>query len=57
MEMDNMVNTKEHIEKMNNIKKQADNSKGNKKLQLLKCYHRLQKQLLECKMYQKGVIK
>ena len=52
-----MVNTKEHIEKMNNIKKQADNSKGNKKLQLLKCYHRLQKQLLECKMYQKGVIK
>jgi hypothetical protein len=57
MEKNNMVKIEEHIKKMNDIKKQADNSKGNKKLQLLKCYHRLQKQLLEYKMYQKGVIK
>lgn len=53
-----MIKIEEHILKMENIKKQADNSKGNKKLQLMKCYHRLQKQLLECNMYlAKRVIK
>jgi hypothetical protein len=46
-----MVKTEEHILKMENIKKQADNSKGKQKLQLIKCYHRMQKQLLECNMY------
>ena len=46
-----MVRIDEHIKKMEEIKKQADNSEGRKKLQLMKCYHKLQKQLLECQMY------
>lgn len=46
-----MVNIQEHILKMKNIKRQANNCKGKKKLELLKCYHRLKKQLLECNMY------
>ena len=46
-----MVKIEEHLLKMENIKRQADNSMGKKKLQLMKCYHRLQKELLECNMY------
>lgn len=48
-----MVKIEEHIKKMKDIKSQADNSKGKKKLQLMKCYHRMEKQLLECNMYLK----
>lgn len=40
-----MVKIDEHIKKMNNIKAQADKSKGKQRLQLLKCYHRMQKEL------------
>lgn len=46
-----MVNIEEHIKKMEDIKKQAESSKGNKRLQLMKCYHILLKQLNECKIY------
>lgn len=46
-----MVRIQEHIERMIEIKKQADNAIGNRKLQLMKCYHRMQKQLSECKIY------
>jgi hypothetical protein len=46
-----MSGLEEHILKMENIKKQADNSKGIQRLQLMKCYHRMQKELLECNMY------
>jgi len=46
-----MVKIQEHIDRMNEIKRQADNAIGKRKLQLMKCYHRMQKQLSECKMY------
>lgn len=46
-----MVNIEEHINKMNLVKKQINNSKGKQKLQYIKCLHRLQKQLSECNMY------
>lgn len=46
-----MVKLDEHVAKMNNIKIQADKSKGQQKLQLLKCYHKMQKQLLQCQLY------
>lgn len=36
---------------MEQIKQQADHCSGRKKLELLKCYHRLNKQLLECQGY------
>lgn len=49
-----MVKKEEHIQKMEDIKRQADNSYGRKKLELMKCYHRLQKQLLQCNLYIKG---
>lgn len=42
-----MVKVEEHINKMKNIKIQADNSKGQQRLQLMKCYHKLSKQLAE----------
>ena len=46
-----MVNIQEHIDKINEIKKHISNSKGKQKLQYIKCLHRLQKQLKECRMY------
>lgn len=46
-----MVKMDEHIKKMEDIKRQADNSKGQKRLQLMKCYHKLNKELLQCQMY------
>ena len=49
-----MVKIDEHIQKMEEIKRQADNSYGRKKLELMKCYHRLQKQLEVCNRYLGG---
>lgn len=49
-----MVKLEEHIVKINNIKMQADKSEGRKKKQLLKCYHRLCKELLQCYIYTEG---
>ena len=46
-----MVKIEEHKRKMQEIKKQADNSRGNKRMQLLKCYHKMQKQLLQCELF------
>lgn len=45
-----MVKLDEHIKKMNNIKAQVDKSKGKQKLQLMKCLHRMQKELLQCQL-------
>lgn len=49
-----MVKIEEHKQKMIDILLQANNSKGKKKQQLMKCYHRLQKELLQCNLYIKG---
>jgi hypothetical protein len=46
-----MVKIEEHKNKMQEIKKQANRSKGRQRLQLLKCYHRMQKELLQCQMF------
>lgn len=46
-----MVKIKEHIDKINEIKKHINNSKGKQKLQYIKCLHRLQKELSLCKIY------
>lgn len=46
-----MVKIQEHIDKINEIKKHINNSKGKQRLQYIKCLHRLQKQALECYMY------
>lgn len=46
-----MVKVQEHINKIEEIKKHINNSKGKQKLQYLKCLHKLQKQLNECNMY------
>ena len=35
----------EHINKINEIKQHINNSKGRKRLQYIKCLHRLQKEL------------
>lgn len=53
-----MVKIEEHIQKMNDIKSQINNATGKRKNDLLRCYHRMQKQLSECNMYlEKKVIK
>ena len=46
-----MVKIQEHIDKINEIKKHINNSKGNQKLQYIKCLHKSQKQLSECNMH------
>ncbi len=46
-----MVNIQEHLDKIKEIKKHIKNSKGQQKLQYIKCLHRLQKQLKERNMY------
>lgn len=46
-----MVKIQEHADKINEIKKHINNSKGKQKLQYIKCLHKLQKQLSECNMY------
>lgn len=50
-----MVNIKEHIEKIENVKGHISNSRGQQKLQYIKCLHRLQKELKQYNMYLKGV--
>jgi hypothetical protein len=58
MVIDSMVKIEEHIQKMNDIKNQINNATGKRKNDLLRCYHRMQKQLLECNMYlEKKVIR
>lgn len=49
-----MVKIEEHINKIEEIKKQADNSNGKQKMQLMKCYHKLCKQLLQYYIYTEG---
>lgn len=46
-----MVKIQEHIDKIEEIKKHISNSKGQQKKQFLKCYHRLQKGLMQCYMF------
>lgn len=46
-----MVKIQEHIDKIEEIKKHINNSKGKQKLQYIKYLHRLQKQALQCYMY------
>lgn len=46
-----MVKIQEHIDKINEIKKHINNSKGKQKPQYIKCLHKLQKQLGECNMF------
>lgn len=46
-----MVKIQEHINKINEIKKHINNSKGNQKKQYIKCLHRLQKELAQCYIY------
>ena len=48
-----MVKIEEHLDKMEEIKRHINNSKGIQRKQYIKCLHRLQKQLRECKMYLK----
>ncbi len=52
-----MVKIDEHIEKIEEIKKHINNSKGNQKRQYVKCLHRLQKELSLCQMYLNNEIK
>jgi len=49
-----MIKMQEHIDKMKEIKKHIENTKGKQKLQYIKCLHKLNKQLIECKIYLKG---
>lgn len=46
-----MIKIEEHKNKMALIKKQANEAKGSRRLQLIKCYHRMQKELKQCQMY------
>ena len=46
-----MVKIPEHLDKIEEIKKHINNSKGKQKLQYIKCLHRLQKQALQCYIY------
>ena len=46
-----MVKIQEHKNKMEDIKRQVNKSKGRQRLQLLKCYHRMQKELLQCQIF------
>jgi len=46
-----MVKINEHLKKIEIIKKDINNSKGEKKRQLIKCLHRLQKELKQCYLY------
>lgn len=44
-----MVKVQEHIEKMQEIQKHINNSRGKQKLQYIKCLHKLKKELKMCK--------
>lgn len=46
-----MVKIQEHIDKIEEIKQQINNSKGQQRKQFIKCYHRLQKELIQCYMF------
>lgn len=46
-----MVKLEEFIIKMELIKEQADKSKGKQRMQLLKCYHRMKKEIATCYYY------
>ena len=46
-----MVRVQEHEQRMMEIKKQAEASQGRKQKELMKCYHRMQKQLNQCNIY------
>ncbi len=46
-----MINIKEHINKIEEIKKHINNSKGIQRKQYIKCLHRLQKELKLCNYY------
>lgn len=48
-----MIKIQEHKDKMLDIKKQINNSRGEKKKQLIKCFHKLQKELNQCYLYMK----
>lgn len=45
---DKMTRIDEHKRKMQDIKKQADEATGKKKQELMKCYHRMAKELRFC---------
>ena len=49
-----MVKVHEHINKINQVKNQIANSKGNQRYQLIKHLHRLQKELKIAKYYLGG---
>ena len=49
-----MVKVQEHIDKINEIKKHINNSKGEQKIQYIKCLHKLEKELALCKIYLEG---
>lgn len=49
-----MVKIQEHINKINQVKNQIANSKGNKRYQLIKHLHRLQKELKIANYYING---
>ena len=46
-----MVRIQEHEQRMMEIRKQAEASQGRKQKELMKCYHRMQKQLNQCNIY------
>ena len=46
-----MVKIEEHIQKINEIKKHINNSKGTQKKQFIKCLNRMQKELKQCQIY------
>lgn len=46
-----MIKIEEHIQKINEIKKHINNSKGKQKLQYIKCLYKLHKQALQCYIY------
>ena len=49
-----MVKIQEHLNEINNTKKQIANSKGNQRYQLIKHLHRLQKELKIARYYLGG---
>ena len=51
-----MVKIQEHIDKINGIKQHINNSKGIQRKQYIKCLHRLEKELKQCRLYLKEVI-
>jgi hypothetical protein len=46
-----MIKVEEHKQKIKEIKTKVNQSQGIQRKQYLKCLHRLQKELLQCKLY------